>query len=219
MKVIVVGGGQIGSYLAKMLIEGGHEVYVVEQREKALMHLYDTVPKENVIVGDGADPALLKEAGISEVDVLASVTGADEVNLVVSTIAKYEYGVPRVIARVNNPKNEWLFGADMGVDVKVNQAAFISHLITDEMDLKRLITLLKINQGNDSIVQATLDASSHVVGKAIQDLEIKRDAIFIAIIRDNEVIIPHGDTVFQAGDRVLALTADEAIRSVDETLH
>lgn len=132
-KVIIIGGGQVGAYLANLLIEKKCEVLIVENRPSVLERLYQEFDAKLIIKGDGSDTQILEKAQIFESDTVAVVTGSDEVNLVAATIAKYEYGIGRVIARVNNPKNDWLFTIEMGVDKKVNQADLLGHFVFDEM--------------------------------------------------------------------------------------
>lgn len=209
MKVIIVGGGQVGTYVAKALLDSKNSVVVVEKRTRSLELLKENLPNDHIIEGDGADPKVLETAGVASADVIAFVTGADEVNLVGSTIAKYEYGVKRVIGRVNNPKNEWLFTDEMGVDVKVSQANLLANIIIDQIDLDNMVTLMRLNQGDNSIVQVTVRPDSKVAGAYVKDLDIPNDTILIAITRKNETIVPKGDTQLQAKDHILAFTGSE----------
>lgn len=206
MKVIVIGGGQVGSYIAKLLLDGNNSVKVLENRKEVLEKLKNELPDDSIIAGSGTDPKHLEAAGIAEADVVVAVTGADETNLVASTLAKMEFGVPRVIARVNNPKNAWLYNAGMGVDIAVNQADLLAHLVVTEIDLKDMLTLMKINEGNYSIVQIRVDDRSPAASKAVKDLAIPADALLITIVRGMKTIIPNGDTQIRAEDRILALT-------------
>lgn len=210
MNVIIVGGGQIGSYIARLLLESDCHVRIIEQRESMLTSLKKNFPEETIIIGDGSDPNVLEDAGIQTADVLAAVTGSDEANLVTTTIAKFEFGVPRVIGRVSNPKNEWLYDASMGVDVKVNQAALLSRIIVDEIDLKNMITLLKLDEGNHSIVQLFVEENSLADGKMLKDLPVPDESVLIAVNRrcEHRVIIPRGETVIQKEDYILALSDD-----------
>lgn len=132
-KVIIVGGGQVGSYLARLLIDKNCAVNIIEKRPSVLAHLYRDFNENIIINGDGSDAEALEKASIFDADVVAVVTGSDEVNLVAATIAKYEYGIKKVIARVNNPKNDWLFTLEMGVDKKVSQADILGHIVFDEI--------------------------------------------------------------------------------------
>jgi trk system potassium uptake protein TrkA len=133
------------------------------------------------------------------------VTGADETNLVVTTLARFEFGVPRIIARVNNPKNAWLFTPEMGVDVALNQADLIAHLIAEEMSLGDMMTLLKLRKGQYALVEEKVHATAVAAGKAVRDLSLPADCILAVIIRQGQLLIPRGDTVLQPADEVLAV--------------
>jgi len=209
MKVIIIGGGQVGAYIAGILLKNKCEVKVIENRLHIYAKLLNDIPMDSVIFGDGTDPNILESCGIDDADVVACVSGNDETNLVASTIAKFEFGVPRVIARVNNPRNSWLFDAGMGVDVGLNQADLMAHLVVEEMDFKNMLTLMKLNRGDYSIVQMNVDANSTSVDKTVMDLSIPANAVLIAITRNKEMILPHGDTVITAGDNILALADKE----------
>src|SRR5665811_292493 len=127
MFVIIVGGGKTGSQLAENLLKEGHQVKVIEDRDSVLERLRLELPDEVVFAGDGSSPDVLEAAGIGSAQVLTAVTGDDEANLVITTLARFEFHVPRVIARVNNPKNAWLFTPEMGVDVALNQSDILAH--------------------------------------------------------------------------------------------
>lgn len=205
MKVIIIGGGKVGAYIANLLLNNNCSVKVIENRTNVYAKLRNEVPEENIIFGSGTDPNILESAGIKDADVVAAVTGADETNLVASTIVKFEFGVSRVIARVNNPQNTWLFNSGMGVDVALNQADLMAHLVVEEMDIKNAMTLLKVNRGDYAIVQVNVDANSKAVNKKIKDLVKPVNAVLIAISRGSDTIIPRGDTVINAGDNILVL--------------
>jgi trk system potassium uptake protein len=216
MKVIIVGGGKVGAYIAKLLLDNNCSVKVIENRENVLERLRRELPEDIIAYGSGTDPNILESCGIAETDVVAAVTGADEINLVASTIAKFEFDVPRVIARVNNPQNAWLFNSGMGVDVGLNQADLMAHLVVEEMDLKNMLTLMKLNRGDYSIVQVNVDDQSETVNKALKDLVIPAKAVLIAIFRGEEVIIPRGDTIVNGGDNILALADKDAQVTINE---
>ena len=147
MKVIIIGGGQVGGYIANLLIENGNDALVIENKEKALQSLEKNgLKKENIVIGDGTDALLLEKAGVRRCSAFVCVTGNDETNLAAAMMAKFEYDVPKVIARVNNPKNAWLFNAGMGVDVRINQADLIGHMIADEMNYQSIMTLMRLSQ-------------------------------------------------------------------------
>jgi trk system potassium uptake protein len=209
MKVIIIGGGQTGAYIAGILLANKCEVTVIENRESIYQKLKRDVPEKNILFGNGTDPDVLELAGISKADVVAAVTGADETNLVAATIARFEFDVPRVIARVNNPKNAWLFNAGMGVDVAINQADLLAHLVVEEMNQIAMLTLMKISRGTYSIVQYTVSETAVAAGKLVKDLTLPEQAVIIALYQGEKTLIPHGDTKVGKGDIVLAF-ADEA---------
>jgi trk system potassium uptake protein TrkA len=205
MFVIVVGGGKVGSYLASLLLAEGQQVRVIEVRPEVLARLREEVPEEYTLAGDGTDPAVLEAAGIKATHVLAAVTGEDETNLVVTTLARFEYDVPRIIARVNNPKNAWLFTPEMGVDVALNQADVLARLIAEEMSLGDMMTLLKLRKGEYSLVEEKVHPSSAAAGRAIRELDLPLESTLVAILRHGQLVVPHGNTVLQPADEVLAV--------------
>ena len=205
MFVIIVGGGKTGSYLAELLLAGGHTVRVIDRRPEVIEKLKAELPAEIVVRGDGADPQVLINTGIKSAQVVAAVTGDDEDNLVVSTIAKLEFRVRRVIARVNNPKNAWLFTPDMGVDVAINQADLMAKLIAEEMSLGDMMTLVKLRRGEVSIVEEKIEAGAPAAGRMIRDVPLPTGCTLAAIMRGSEVVLPHGDTLLQPEDEVVAV--------------
>jgi trk system potassium uptake protein TrkA len=205
MFVIIVGGGNIGSHLAKMLLEGGHTVKVIDERPAPLEKLPQELPAEVIVAGDGSSPLTLENAGIRKANVLAAVTGSDETNLVVTSLARFEFNVPRVIARVNNPKNAWLFNQEMGVDVALNQADILARLVAEEMSLGDMMTLLKLRKGEFSLIEEKVHPLSPSINKTVRELQLPDESTIVAIIRKNQLLIPHGDTILQSADEVLAL--------------
>jgi trk system potassium uptake protein TrkA len=205
MFVVIVGGGNTGSHLAQILVNEGHTVKIVEERPQLLEKLKMELPAEAVIAGDGSSPAILEQAGIEKALVLAAVTGSDETNLVITSLARFEFNVPRIIARVNNPKNAWLFTAEMGVDVALNQADILAHLVAEEMSLGDMMTLLKLKKGEYSLVEEKVYPTALACAKPIKDVKLPEECSIVAIIRKNQLIIPRGNTLFEAYDEVLAL--------------
>jgi trk system potassium uptake protein len=205
MFVIIVGGGKTGSQLAQGLLEQGHKICIIEERDTAAQHLREELPEDVIFMGDGSSPATLEASGIEQAQVLAAVTGEDETNLVICTLARYEFNVPRVIGRVNNPKNAWLFTPKMGVDVALNQADILAKLIEEEMSLGDMMTLLKLRKGEFSVVEEKVHPESEASGKCLANLAIPTDCVIAAIIRQGKLIIPHGDTVLHAADEIIAV--------------
>jgi trk system potassium uptake protein TrkA len=205
MKVLVIGGGKVGSYLAALLVAEKHDVRIIEIRPERVAPLRRDLPSESVLAGSGTAPAVLEAAGIQHTQVVAAVTGADETNLVAASLARFEFNVPRVIARVNNPKNAWLFTSQMGVDVALNQADLMAHLIVEEMSLGDMMILLKLRKGEYSLVEEQVHPQAQATGKAIRDLRLPDECVLAAVIRAGKLIIPRGDTVLQPLDEVLAV--------------
>jgi trk system potassium uptake protein len=210
MYVIVVGGGNTGSQLAKFLLDTNHKVCVIEERPAVLRKLETEIPSESIFTGDGSSPAVMEKVDIQNAKVLAAVTGSDETNLVITTLAKFEFNVPRVIARINNSKNAWLFTPEMGVDVSLNQADILSRLCAEEMSVGDMMTMLKIRRGKYSIVEEKIAPGAPAIGVALKDLLLPNNCVISGIIRHGEMILPRGTTMLEGGDEVLALVDDFA---------
>lgn len=206
MNVLIVGGGKTGAYLAHLLLDEGHRVKIIESRPSVFERLREEFSSESIIAGDGSSPSVLDAAGIANTQVLATVTGEDEVNLVITTLAKFEFHVPRVIARVNNPKNAWLFTSEMGVDASLNQADIMSKLIEEEMSLGDMFTLLKLRRGKYSLVEEKVPPDTPALGIAIKDMNLPDECVIAAIIRQGTVLIPRGSSTLEEGDEVLFIT-------------
>jgi len=218
MFVIIVGGGKTGSQLASQLISGGHQVKLIEDRPAVLERLREELSNEVILAGDGSSPSVLEQAGIAKAQVLAAVTGEDEDNLVVTTLARFEFGVPRVIARVNNPKNTWLFTPDMGVDVSLCQSDILAKLIAEEMSLGDMMTLLKLRRGEFSIVEEKVHPRAIVVGKALREIDLPPQCVFVAVIRKGQLIVPNGNTELAPVDEVIALVHASQVGKLAELL-
>ena len=166
MYVIIVGGGKVGAYLASMLLKGGEQVKIIEADRDVISSLQRDLPIDSVMPGNGTDPLVLETAGIHQADVVAAVTGTDETNLVIASLARFEFGVQRIIARVNDPVNAWIFTPKMGVDVALNQADLLAHLIAEEMSVGEMMTLLKLRKGEYSLVEEKVHPSSTASGRS-----------------------------------------------------
>lgn len=205
MLAIIVGGGQVGAYLARLLLAEQHQVKIVERRRERVAVLQQLLPPELVVGGSGSDPFVLEAAGVRNASVVAAVTGADETNLVVCCLARLEFKVPRVIARVNNPNNAWLYRPEMGVDVALNQTDLLAHLVAEEMSLGEMMTLLKLRRGMYSLVEEKVHPNSAAAGETLAELSLPRRSVLVAIMRGGEIHVPHRHTVLQAEDEVIAL--------------
>ncbi len=215
MKVAIAGAGNVGTYIAADLKEAGHEVMVIEQNPDLVARLRKNLDVKWVIA-DACEVASLHSAGLAGVDVVVAATGDDEDNLVISLLAKQEFAVPRVVARVNHPANQWLFNETWGVDVSVSTPHLLTALVEEAVSVGSLVRLLQFQDAR--LVEVTLADVSPAVDIPIAEMGVPRDATIVAIIRDRHVIVPRGDTVMQAGDEVLALVTPETEEAVKTLL-
>lgn len=220
MRVVIAGAGSVGTFIAEDLTRGGHEVVIVEvDTERVAQAERHGEPAEATwINADACEVSEFARAGVDRADVVAAVTGDDEDNLVISLLAKQEFAVPRVVARVNNPKNEWMFTEMWGVDVSVSTPHLLSALVEEAVSVGSLVRLLSFEGGRARLSEATLTAESPSNGKDLAELGLPRDSTVVAIVRDNHVIVPRGDTVLRSGDEVLVLSTPEAEDDVVATL-
>ncbi len=218
MYVIIVGGGKTGAQLALKLLEAGHKIKLIEDRAAVLEKLAQELPPECVVAGDGSSPEVLESVGVREAQVLAAVTGEDEANLVITTLARFEFNVHRVIARVNNPKNAWLFNEEMGVDVALNQADILAKLIAEEMSLGDMMTLLKLRKGEFSVVEEKVHPEAVVVGKKLREITLPGQCTFVAVLRKGKLIVPNGDTELNPVDEIIALVHASSLEGLANLL-
>jgi len=209
MRVVIAGAGNVGSYLASDLTERRHEVVVIEQLSELAARAKSQIAGATVIHGDACEPWVLERAEAARADVVVAATGDDEDNLVISLLAKQEFAVPRVIARVNHPKNQWLFTESWGVDVAMSPPHILGALIEEAVSVGDLVKLFRLEHGRVALVEVTLPADSPVVGRHIYDLRLPHDTALVAVIRDGHVIIPEPETPLTAGDEVLAIATTE----------
>ena len=215
MFVIIAGGGRTGAQLARYLLDEGHQVRIIEDRKEVLARIHKELPTEAIFIGNPLNPRVLEEAGIREANVFAVTTTSDEVNLALCYFTKEKYKIARTIARVNNPRNAWLFGEKLHVDVAVNQAELLSRLIEEEMSLGDMMTLLQLRRGKYSVVEEKIPAGAHSLGIAIKDLKFPINCVIAAIIRNGNIIVPRGSTFFEEGDEVLAVTDEDGAKQLE----
>ena len=209
MRVAIAGAGNVGTFIASELVANGHDVLLIEQ-DPDVAGKVPTAAGLDVKVADACEVSSLKEAGLDTCDVVVAATGDDEDNLVVSLLAKQEFAVPRVIARVNHPKNEWLFNESWGVDLSVSTPHLITALVDEAVSVGRLVRLFQLEGGQVRLVEVRLEEGSPIIAKAIREVDVPRDATFVAIVRDDHVVMARGDTVFHPGDEVLALVTPDS---------
>lgn len=217
MKIAIAGAGNVGTFIAEDLHKAGHEVLLIEQDYDLVEKSRDHFPGVSWFVGDACEVASLETAGLAETDVVVAATGDDEDNLVVSLLAKQEFAVPRVVARVNHPKNQWLFNETWGVDVSVSTPHLLTALVEEAVSVGSLVRLLQFAGGEADLVEVTLASDSPAAGTALADLGLPRDASVVAVVRDEHVVVPRGDTVLQADDEVLVLitkASEEQVKAI-----
>lgn len=205
MYIVVVGAGKVGQYLVRTLLQKGHHVAVVEKRGEVCERLAEATAAR-VVCGDGTDVSALDQAGAGRADVLAAVSGFDEENLVVCLLAKEFFNVPRTVARVNNPRNERIFES-LGIDRAVSVTTVMAHLIEETATLSDVLTLHYLERGKVEIVEVILSPASPVLGQNLSEVaqRLPEGVVFVSILRGGHLIIPRGDTCFEAGDAVLAV--------------
>jgi trk system potassium uptake protein TrkA len=204
MYIVIVGAGKVGYFLAKRLCLNKHTVSIVE-KDKQLCEETAKELEALVINGDGCDPHILEEAGISRADVIAAVTGDDEDNLIICQLAKEIFKIKRAVGRVNNPDNEHTF-SELGVDVPVDSTKIIAKIIEEEVSFSDFVNLMSFKRGKLAIVRLDLPDDAPVINKQVQDIQLPVDSVLVSIVRGEEVIVPKGNTVLQSGDDIIALT-------------
>jgi trk system potassium uptake protein TrkA len=217
MKVAVAGAGNVGQYVASDLVERGHDVILIEKNGNVVAQDSSKI-NCTWYQADACEPLSLQGTGLDECDVMVAATGDDKVNLVASLLAKQEFGIPRVLARVNHPKNLWLFNESWGVDVPVSPPHLLTALVEEAVTVGDLVRLLGLEQGKVSLVEFKLDEGSLAAGKVVSELQLPRDTALVAVVRNGHVIAPRGETPLMVGDEVLALSTPESEGALEELL-
>jgi trk system potassium uptake protein TrkA len=208
MKIAIAGAGNVGRSIARELLENGHQVLLMDRDPKALK--MDSVPQAEWLLADACEIASLDNAKLAGVQVLVAATGDDKVNLVCSLLAKTEYGVPRVVARINHPKNEWLFDSAWGVDVAVSTPRIISALVEEAVSVGDVVRLFTLKRGGANLVEITLPESAACCGKTVAEIPFPDDTSLAAIVRDGHVITPSAQDQLLNGDELIFISTSAA---------
>ena len=216
MRVAIAGAGSVGRSIARELLENGHEVLLIDRTPAAIK--VSSVPTAEWLLADACEVTSLEEAGLNQCQVVVAATGDDKVNLVVSLLAKTEYGVPRTVARVNNPKNEWMFDEAWGVDVAVSTPRIMTALVEEAVSIGDIVRIFHFQQSNTDIFELTLPGDSPTVGRRVGDIPWPQDTALVAIIREGRPIVPSPDEPMEAGDELLFVAVSEVAPELEELL-
>lgn len=214
MRIVIAGAGNVGRYMAKDLMRLGHKVILIDQDGDLIARHRSRIPV-TWTQADATEPLTLRGAGLGTCDVMVAATGDDKVNLVASLLAKQEFGIRRVVARVNHPNNEWLFNESWGVDAAVSPPHLLTSLVEEAVIVGDLVTLLRLEHGKVLLVEVTLAESSPAVGKVLGELALPRGSAVTAIVRAGHVVVPRDETPLMVGDEILALTTSDTQKELE----
>jgi trk system potassium uptake protein TrkA len=217
IRIAVAGAGNVGSFVAEDLSAKGHDIVVIEQ-DPAVINIVKPELDVSWVKGDACELYTLDAAVLSSCEVVVAATGDDEDNLVISLLAKQEFAVPRVVARVNHPDNEWLFTESWGVDVAVSMPHLLTSLVEEAVSIGDVVKLLNLERGKVALLEVTLDEGSPAADKTVGELRLPPDCTIVAIVRERHVITPSDETPLQVGDEVMALAAPEAEEDIRRAL-
>ncbi len=215
MKVVIAGAGKVGRSIAKELESIGHDILVIDRATDAASN---PIPRVQIVEADACEISSLEKVGLNDAQVVVAATGDDKVNLVVSLLAKTEFGVPRVVARVNHPKNEWLFDSSWGVDVAVSTPRLLSALVEEAVSIGDIVRLFTLGQGTAELVEITLSADSPVIGERVGDVIWPPDTALTAIVRGVRVITPTPDDPLEIGDELVFIATPDQEGSLEGLL-
>ncbi len=218
MYVFIAGGGRTGAQLASQLVNQNYRVRLVEHRRELLTRLHHELPTEVIYEGVATDPEVLDQAGLREANVLVATTNDDASNLVLCYLGHTLFGVTRNIARINNPRNAWLFDEKFFVDEAISQADVMAHLIQEEMSLGDMMTLLKLRRGRYSLVEEKVPHGAKAIGVPLKDMGLPEECVIAAIIRHGHISLPRGTTTLEEGDEVLAITDPDGAKQLAQLL-
>jgi len=215
MRIAIAGAGNVGRSIAKELVDNGHQVMLIERVPRMVRP--ERVPAAEWILADACELSSLQEAELSSCDVVVAATGDDKVNLVVSLLAKTEFAVPRVVARINRAENEWLFNEQWGVDVSVSKPRLMAALVEEAVSVGDLVRLMTFRQSEANLVEITLPESAPYVGHPVRDVPLPHDSALVAVLRGRRVLVPTPDDPLEAGDElifVVSAEVEDAVRAV-----
>ena len=216
MRVAIAGAGAVGVSIGRELLENGHEVLLIDRDPSRIA--VEGLPTAEWLLADACEISSLDDAGLQRCNVVICATGDDKANLVVSLLAKTEYGVPRVVARVNHPKNEWLFNEAWGVDVAVSTPRLMSALVEEAVSVGDLVRLMTFRQSDANLVELTMASDAPLSGQRVGDIDWPVDTALVAILREGRVIVPHDDDPLEAGDELLFVTNEDVEDQLAELL-
>ncbi len=207
MKVAIAGAGAVGRSIARELVENQHEVSLIERNPGHFD--VDAIPTAQWIFGDACELSLLEAMHLEEFDVVIAATGDDKANVVLSLLAKTEFAAPRVVARVNDPRNEWLFDNAWGVDVAVSTPRMLASLVEEAFAIGDVVRLMEFRKGNANLVEVTLPDDTPWGGRPVRKLELPRDVALVTILRGQRVIVPEPDQPLEGGDELLFVASPD----------
>lgn len=214
MLVLIAGAGSVGRSIATELLENGHDVTLIDRAPEAMR--IASVALAEWILADACEYGTLENAGAAQADVVVAATGDDKVNLVVSLLAKTQFGVPRTVARVNNPKNEWMFDEMWGVDVPVSTPRYMAALVEDAVTVGKLVRMFRFHTSGASIYEITLPDDSPVAGLIVSRLGLPPQTVVASIIRDGTPLAADGDRTVEGGDKLLLVVRSDEAELVDK---
>ena len=217
MRVAIAGAGKVGRSIARELVANQHDVLLID-KDTEIPRLTGNSARAEILVADACEISALDEARLADCQVVVAATGDDKVNLVVALLAKTEYGVPRVVARVNHPKNEWMFDESWGVDVAVSTPRMLSALVEEAVTVGDLVRLFTFRQGEANLVELTLPADSEVAGLRVGDVVWPLDTALVAIVRGTHVLVPEADGPLESGDELLFVCSPSEEGALQELL-
>lgn len=216
MRVAIAGAGAVGRSVAQELLDNGHTILLIDKEPGAIRS--DVVPGAQWLLADACELSSLEEAQLESCDVVIASTGDDKANLVISLLAKTEFSVPRTVARVNHPNNEWLFAESWGVDVAVSTPRLMAALVEEAVTVGDLVRLFTFHQSNTNLVELTMPEDSPFVGRSVRDVQWPHDVVLVAILRDNTIQTPDSDRSLEAGDELLFVTPQDAEDQLSQLL-